>query len=76
MNGEVTMMKVFLVDDAKKSLDNVLDTVDREGEAQIKKANGRLYEIRPVKQKCDTCNDDLAISEDEMLSILQEIKEN
>ena len=72
------MPYLYTYSEARNRLAEVLRRVDINGEALIKRKDGRLYKVIPIKEKespLDVETVDLGVSTDEIVEIIRELRE-
>ena len=72
------MPYLYTYSEARNRLAEVLRRVDMNGEALIKRKDGRLYKVIPIREKespLDVETVDLGVSTDEIVEIVRELRE-
>ncbi|GBD88764.1 hypothetical protein BMS3Abin03_02705 [bacterium BMS3Abin03] len=71
-------MNTFTYSEARQKLALLLDKAKKEGKVLIKRKDGTIFELRPVRTKKSYLNVkgvDLNIDKDEIIDILREVRE-
>jgi len=70
-------MNTYTYSEARQKLALLLDKAKKEGKVLIKRKDGTVFELRPVKTKKSSLNVkgvDLDIDKDEIIDILREVR--
>ena len=68
-------MKVYTYSEARQSFATVLEEANRTGAVRIRRKDGRIFVLRPEKQKkspLDVAGVDLGLSRSEILTLIKE----
>ncbi len=71
-------MNTFTYSEARQKLALLLDKAKKEGKVLIKRKDGTIFELRPINSKKSYLNVkgiNLDIDKDEIIDILQEVRE-